>query len=56
MKSHLDTESARVTLHARASIEQVEEGRELAPRFDRDGLIACVTTAADSGEVRCWAT
>ncbi|MDY0309130.1 MAG: phosphoribosyl-AMP cyclohydrolase [Castellaniella sp.] len=51
MKSHLDTESARVTLHARASIEQVEEGRELAPRFDRDGLIACVTTAADSGEV-----
>ncbi|MDB5086570.1 MAG: bifunctional phosphoribosyl-AMP cyclohydrolase/phosphoribosyl-ATP diphosphatase [Mucilaginibacter sp.] len=35
----------------RVSIEQVEEGKELAPKFDRDGLIACVTTAAKSGEV-----
>ena len=35
----------------RVSIEQVEEGRELAPKFDEQGLIACVTTAAGSGEV-----
>lgn len=35
----------------RVSIEQVEEGAELAPKFDADGLIACVTTAASSGEV-----
>ncbi len=35
----------------RTSVEQVEEGQELAPRFDRDGLIACVTTDATSGEV-----
>ena len=35
----------------RVSIEQVEEGRELAPKFDRDGLIVCVTTAAKTGEV-----
>ncbi len=35
----------------RRTIEQVEEGRELAPKFDADGLIACVTTAAGSGEV-----
>jgi phosphoribosyl-AMP cyclohydrolase len=35
----------------RVSIEQVEEGRSLAPKFDEHGLIACVTTAADSGEV-----
>lgn len=40
-----------VVLHPRTSIEQVEEGQELAPRFDRDGLIACVTTDADSGDV-----
>lgn len=35
----------------RVTIEQVEEGRELAPKFDENGLIACVTTAAGSGEV-----
>ncbi|WP_221794259.1 phosphoribosyl-AMP cyclohydrolase [Oceanobacter mangrovi] len=35
----------------RTSIEQVEEGTELAPRFDADGLIACITTDASSGEV-----
>lgn len=35
----------------RISIEQVEEGTELAPKFDADGLIACVTTSASSGEV-----
>lgn len=35
----------------RVSIEQVEEGHELAPKFDEHGLIACVTTAANSGEV-----
>lgn len=35
----------------RTSIEQVEEGFELAPKFDADGLIACITTAAETGEV-----
>ncbi len=35
----------------RVSIEQVEEGNELAPKFDAEGLLPCVTTAADSGEV-----
>ena len=35
----------------RVTIEQVEEGNELAPKFDADGLIACVTTSAKSGEV-----
>ena len=35
----------------RTSIEQVEEGFALAPKFDADGLIACVTTDAESGEV-----
>lgn len=35
----------------RVTIEQVEEGTELAPKFDQDGLIACVTTAANTGEV-----
>jgi phosphoribosyl-AMP cyclohydrolase len=36
---------------ARTSVEQVEEGHDLAPKFDRDGLIACVTTDAVTGDV-----
>jgi phosphoribosyl-AMP cyclohydrolase len=35
----------------RVTIEQVEEGTELAPKFDENGLIACVTTSAKTGEV-----
>lgn len=35
----------------RISVEQVEEGKELAPKFDADGLLPCVTTQADTGEV-----
>lgn len=37
--------------NARTSIAQVEEGNELAPKFDEHGLIPCVTTSAESGEV-----
>ncbi len=40
-----------VRFSQRLTIEQVEEGHELAPKFDEHGLIACVTTAAGSGEV-----
>ncbi|MGI9330851.1 MAG: phosphoribosyl-AMP cyclohydrolase [Gammaproteobacteria bacterium] len=36
---------------ARTSIEQVEEGHELAPKFDSDGLIPAVTTDYASGEL-----
>jgi phosphoribosyl-AMP cyclohydrolase len=32
-------------------VEQVEEGCELAPRFDADGLIPVVTTDHETGEV-----
>lgn len=35
----------------RMSVEQVEEGLELAPKFDAEGLIPCVTTDAENGEV-----
>ncbi|MEQ1887693.1 MAG: phosphoribosyl-AMP cyclohydrolase [Alphaproteobacteria bacterium] len=35
----------------RRTIEQVEESRELAPKFDERGLIPVVTTDAGSGEV-----
>ncbi|MCY4050140.1 MAG: phosphoribosyl-AMP cyclohydrolase [Gammaproteobacteria bacterium] len=35
----------------RETIEQVEEGFDLAPKFDADGLIPCITTDATNGEV-----
>ncbi len=42
---------APVKFQARESIEQVEEGHDLAPKFDDRGLITVVTTDADSGEL-----
>jgi phosphoribosyl-AMP cyclohydrolase len=40
-----------VNFQARESIEQVEEGSDLAPKFDDRGLIPVVTTDASSGEL-----
>ena len=42
---------ASVRFRARESIEQVEEGSELAPKFDDRGLITVVTTDVNSGEL-----
>ncbi|HEX5418379.1 MAG TPA: phosphoribosyl-AMP cyclohydrolase [Gammaproteobacteria bacterium] len=39
------------TFSARRSVEQVEEGTELAPKFDERGLIPAVTTDYATGEV-----
>jgi phosphoribosyl-AMP cyclohydrolase len=36
---------------ARVSVEQVEEGAELAPKFDERGLIPAVTTDYQTGEL-----
>lgn len=41
----------KLTFHTRLSVEQVEEGHELAPKFGPDGLMACITTEAGTGEV-----
>ncbi|MCH2038639.1 MAG: phosphoribosyl-AMP cyclohydrolase [Rickettsiales bacterium] len=35
----------------RVSVEQVEEGTELAPKFDAEGLLPVVTTSVKTGEV-----
>jgi len=40
-----------IEFQERLSIEQVEEGTDLAPRFDDRGLITAVTTDATSGEL-----
>jgi phosphoribosyl-AMP cyclohydrolase len=39
------------TFAPRVSVEQVEEGTELAPKFDPEGLIPAVTTDVVSGEL-----
>lgn len=36
---------------ARVTVKQVEEGTELAPKFDQKGFIPCVTTDHASGEL-----
>lgn len=41
--------------HERRSVEQVEEGRELAPKFDAQGVLPCVTTDARTGELLMFA-
>jgi phosphoribosyl-AMP cyclohydrolase len=41
----------RIGFAKRLTVEQVEEGDELAPKFDEHGLIPVVTTDYDSGEV-----
>ncbi len=40
-----------VEFQLRHSVEQVEEGTDLAPKFGSDGLLPCITTDASSGEV-----
>lgn len=40
-----------IAFRARQSIEQVEEGTDLAPKFDERGLITVVTTDVRSGEL-----
>ena len=42
---------SEVKFKERKTIEQVEESTELAPKFDKEGLIAVVTTDFSSGEV-----
>ena len=39
----------------RISIEQVEEGVELAPKFDSNGVIPCITVHAQTKEVLMFA-
>lgn len=40
-----------ITFHPRRTIEEVEEGQILAPKFGPGGLIPCITTDAGTGEV-----
>lgn len=42
---------ANITFKKRKTVEQVEEGTELAPKFQEYGLIPVVTTDYESGEL-----
>ena len=37
--------------HKRVSVEEVEEGSTLSPKFHKNGLIPCVTTDSETHEV-----
>ena len=39
----------------RVSIEQVEEGTDLTPKFDEKGVIPCITIHAETKEVLMFA-
>ena len=43
--------ASNIAFQPRESVQQVEEGTDLAPKFDERGLIAAVTTDAASGEL-----
>ena len=41
----------KIIFAKRESVEQVEEGNILAPKFDQNGIIPAVVTEASSGEL-----
>jgi phosphoribosyl-AMP cyclohydrolase len=49
--STTDRSGAGLEFAVRKTVEEVEEGNRLAPKFDRDGLIPVVTTDAATGDV-----
>ena len=51
MTSDKTVPASAVPFADRATVEQVEEGLALTPKFDADGLIPCITTDANSGDV-----
>ena len=38
------SEDYQKKFHKRLSVEEIEEGNTLSPKFDENGLIPCVTT------------
>tara|TARA_Y100001968_G_C19255073_1_gene666372 strand:- start:248 stop:751 length:504 start_codon:yes stop_codon:yes gene_type:complete len=51
MSAKTDGQIRSSSFATRTSVEQVEEGLVLAPKFDNDGLVPCITTDVNSGEV-----
>ena len=51
MRAEPTDPAASTSFATRMSVEQVEEGLALAPKFDADGLIPCITADANTGDV-----
>ena len=45
----------QIKFEKRVSIEQVEEGISLSPKFDKNGVIPCITVHAKTKEVLMFA-
>tara|TARA_Y100001947_G_scaffold139730_1_gene130217 strand:- start:61 stop:549 length:489 start_codon:yes stop_codon:yes gene_type:complete len=45
------SEDYQKKFHKRLSVEEIEEGNTLSPKFDKNGLIPCVTTDSVTHEV-----
>ncbi len=50
-KALMDSEPMVWEFAPRSSVKQVEEGHELTPKFDENGVTPCVTRRAKTGEV-----
>lgn len=50
-----ETPQPEIPFAQRTSVEQVEEGDQLAPKFDEKGCIPCITTHAETREVLMFA-
>ena len=50
-----DTSQAATAFSPRGSTQEIEEGRQLAPKFDADGLIPCAVSDRESGAVLMFA-
>ncbi len=51
MRAERNDKTTGTPFAKRVTVRQVEEGLTLAPRFDAEGLIPCITTDANTGEV-----
>jgi phosphoribosyl-AMP cyclohydrolase len=49
------TPSSSISFAPRTSVEQVEEGHDLAPKFDSNGCLPCITRHAETGEILMFA-
>jgi phosphoribosyl-AMP cyclohydrolase len=49
------THSSSWNYAARSSVEQVEEGHDLAPKFDSNGCLPCITRHGETGEILMFA-
>jgi phosphoribosyl-AMP cyclohydrolase len=49
------TPPSDISFAHRTSVEQVEEGYDLAPKFDSNGCLPCITCHAETGEILMFA-